>query len=170
MYVLICTCTHVSMVVRMYTWFTPPTQIWFRKGFLFGMEGRWRLQKYNERRMDILSRFKRVSRYIDDLKAFNSRGAIGEFKSEIYGPLELSRGAGEDGSGAHFLDMDLHISGGMVHVGLYDKRDSFGFRVASFPTLPSNVDKKQAHASLIGQLLRFGRILLWSHLHFELKS
>ena len=61
MYVHICTCTHVSMVVRIYTWFTPPTQIWFRKGFLFGMERRWLLQKYNERRMDILSRFKRVN-------------------------------------------------------------------------------------------------------------
>ena len=78
--------------------------------------------------------------------------------SNHYGPLVLTRGAGENGSGAHFLDMDLHISGGMVHVGLYDKRDSFGFRVVSFPTLPSNVDKKQAHAGLIGQLLRFGRV------------
>ena len=135
------------MVVRKNTWFTPPTQIWFRKCLLFGMERRWLLQKCNERRMDI-----------DDLTAFNSRGAIGEFKSEIYGALELTRGAGEDGSGAHFLDMDLHISGGMVHVGLYGKRDSFGFRVVSFPTLPSNVDKKQAHTSLIGQSLRFGRI------------
>ena len=57
-----------------------------------------------------------VSRFIDDLKAFNSRGAIGEFKAEIYGPLQLTRSAEEDGAGAHFLDMDVLISGGMVHV------------------------------------------------------
>jgi hypothetical protein len=127
-------------------------------GYLFGLERQWLLQKYTERRFDVLSRFKIVSRFIDDLKAFNSRGAIGEFKAEIYGPLQLTRSAGEDGSGAHFLDMDLLISGGMVHVGVYDKRDAFGFRVVSFPTLPSNVDEKQAHACLIGQLVRFGEI------------
>ena len=76
----------------------------------------WLIQTYKERQFDVLSRFKMVSRFIDDLKAFNSRRAIGELKAEIYGPLHLTRSAEEDGSGAHFLDMDVLISGGMVHV------------------------------------------------------
>ena len=113
----------------------------------------WSIQTDKERQFDVLSRFKMVSRFFDDLKAFNSRRAIGELKAEIYGPLHLTRSAEEDGSGAHFLDMDVLISGGMVHVRVYDKRDALDFRVP-----PSNVDEKQTRASLIGQLVRFEKI------------
>ena len=87
-------------------------------GYLFGLETmvNTNIQRETVRRLI----FKMVSRFIDDLKAFNSRRAIGEFKAEIYGPLQLTRSAEEDGSGAHFLDMDVLISGGMVHVGVFD--------------------------------------------------
>ena len=48
--------------------------------------------------------------------------------------------------------MDVLISGGMVHVRVHE-RDALDFRVP-----PSNVDEKQTHASLIGQLVRFEKI------------
>ena len=133
-------------------------------GYLFGLETmvNTNIQRETVRRLI----FKMVSRFIDDLKAFNSRRAIGELKAEIYGPLHLTRSAEEDGSGAHFLDMDVLISGGMVHVRMYDKRDALDFRV-----LPSNVDEKQTHASLIGQLVRFEKFALkWSYSQKERKS
>ena len=44
-----------------------------------------------------------VSIYRRSEKASNCRRAIGEFKAEIYGPLQLKRSAEEDGPGAHSL-------------------------------------------------------------------
>ena len=66
--------------------------------------------------------------------------------------------------------MDMLIFGGLVHVGVSDMRDAFGFRVGP-NTLPSNVDEKQTHASLIGQLVRFEKFALkWSYVQKERKS
>jgi hypothetical protein len=77
---------------------------------------------------------------------------------EMYGEMKLKRESEEKGKAAHFLEVDMIVKGKYIHTGLYDKRDSFGFRVVTFPTFPTNIPAAGAHGSLIAQLVRFAKV------------
>jgi hypothetical protein len=93
-----------------------------------------------------------------DLCTFNNNGMMAKLYPEIYEELSLKRESTVDGKEAHFLETDIIVDSGFVHTGIYDKRDDFGFRVVTFPTLPTNSPLMAAHGLLIAQLLRFAQV------------
>ena len=125
-------------------------------GYLFGLERQWSTQKYKERQFDVLSRFKMVSRFIDDLKAFNSRRAIGE-KRQRSTDRYSSRGV-QKKTGQELTSLTWTCSSPEAwFMSECTTRGTPSVRVGP-NTLPSNVDEKQPHASLIGQLVRFEKL------------
>ena len=53
-----------------------------------------------------------------------------------------------------FLDLDISKVNRRFITKLCDKRRDFGFKVITFPTLPSNILNKTSYGTLIGELYR----------------
>jgi hypothetical protein len=126
--------------------------------YLFALESSWMDEKGEQGQLEVLQCFKHCFRYIDDLATFNNDGLMEKVCKEIYGEMRLKRESEEKGKAAHFLEVDMVVKGKYIHTGLYDKRDSFGFRVVTFPTFPTNTPAGSAHGLLIAQLVRFAKV------------
>ena len=102
-------------------------------------------------------RFNNTMRYIDDLLILNNRG-FDDAIDDIYPPeLELKKTT-ECSTALSYLDMMITIDNGKYSTALYDKRDSFNFKIVNFPYLSSNNPSRPAYGVYISQLVRIGRI------------
>ena len=59
---------------------------------------------------------------------------------------------------AHFLDLDLSITNGIVSSRMYDKRDYFNFEIVYFPYLDGYFPRFPSYGLYISQLIRFARV------------
>ena len=57
-----------------------------------------------------------------------------------------------------YLDISITISNNKFWTSVFDKRDSFNFRIVNFPFLNSNIPTAPAYGVYISQLVRIGRI------------
>ena len=98
-------------------------------------------------------------RYLDDLLGLNDKGFFSQVNSTIY-PVELALSRTDrDGTQADYLDMNIDINGNFFNSKLFDKRDSFNFRVINFPCITySNIPSIPSYGIFISQILRICRI------------
>ena len=101
--------------------------------------------------------FKNCCRYIDDLLLANNDGLMDCVMKEIY-PKELVLVPDDsDGLSTPFLDLQLVTKNGVVSTSIFDKRDSFDFRIINFPTLTGNIPIKSSYGVFICEAIRYAR-------------
>ena len=76
--------------------------------------------------------------------------------SDIY-PEELALTSDDAISQVNYLDLTLTIKAHQITYKLFDKRDSFNFRIINFPNLSGNIPNKQSYGVFTSQLIRFAR-------------
>ena len=59
---------------------------------------------------------------------------------------------------AHFFDLDLPITNGIVSSTIYDKWDDFNFEIVNHPFLDCNVPHSPSYGVYNSQLIRFARV------------
>ena len=112
--------------------------------------------KFNNKEFDILKKFNKCFRYIDDLLCIDNDELMEEVMTEIY-PPELALTSDNAVLKANYLDLGLEIKNGRIHHKLFDKREAFGFRIVNFPDLSGNIPEKQSYGVFTSQLIRYGR-------------
>ncbi len=96
-------------------------------------------------------------RYIDDILVANSDNFM-ELANNIY-PMELPlKRTNPSIDKADFLDLSLSIANGRCHTSVFDKTDSFPFKVIKYGFADSNVHRKVGLGTFYSQCLRFARI------------
>ena len=103
--------------------------------------------------------FSNTMRYIDDLLTLKNtlfHSAI----DDIY-PEELKlKKTSESSIALSSLDIQIIIVNGKYSTAVYDKRDSFNFKIVNFPHLSSNIPSGPAYGVYISQLVHIGRICI----------
>src|SRR4051812_38038194 len=103
--------------------------------FLYAYEFTFLNNILKQRDFNILYKFNKCYRYIDDLLTPNNDKALYELKKKIYPPeLELTCDDKNDQE-VTYLDLRLEIKKNSLQYCLYDKRDNFGFNIVNFPNL-----------------------------------
>ena len=124
--------------------------------FLYSYEFDWMYKMLDDKKFDILAKFKYCFRYIDDLLCINNDQLMDTFMSEIY-PQELSLTSDDTILATNYLDLRLEIKHDNIHTSLFDKRDAFGFEIVNFPNLSGNIPRKESYGVFVSQLIRYAR-------------
>ena len=84
-------------------------------------------------------------RYIDDISPLNDNGNFDRYRSQIY-PVDLELNRENNGyNSASVLEMQIDIIEDKFKVGVFDKRDSFNFKVFRYPSISSNIPDRAFH-------------------------
>ncbi|MCP4584646.1 hypothetical protein, partial [Pseudoalteromonas sp.] len=106
-----------------------------------------------------------IARYVDDLIVLDCPDFLA-LAQEIY-PSELILECTGFGNQAHFLDLDILLTNGDIIINVYNKVDSFPFKVNRFG-YPDNTVPSQSHVSVLySQLVRYCRICSKEELFIE---
>ena len=100
--------------------------------------------------------FSNTFRFIDDLLTLNNP-TFGNVIGDIY-PPELVLKETTEKSGLVYLDVGTSVRNGQYNTTVYDKRDSFNFKIVNFPFMSSNIPSGPAYGIYISQLVTIGRI------------
>ena len=88
-------------------------------------------------------RFGNVFRYIDDLLAISDNGEFERNYRNIYPPEQALKKKNVNNDSASFLDFQLSIVNRNISTQLFDKRNSYTFKIVRLPykssTLPSKM-------------------------------
>ena len=97
-------------------------------------------------------------RYLDDLLNLNDGGRFESVYSQIY-PPELKLSCTDDGlNSADYLDLTVDIQDNFFVYKLFDKRDSFNFKIINYPDLKdSNIPTSSTYGVYLSQLLSVAR-------------
>ena len=101
----------------------------------------------------VARRFGNVIQYIDNLLAINGNGEFERNYLDIYPPELWLKKENTSSDTASFLDFQLSISNRTISTQLFDKRDSYSFKIVCLPkssTLPS----KMFFSTISAELLR----------------
>ena len=125
--------------------------------FLYSYENEFLDKIIKEGKRKLSRKFNLSYRYIDDLISFNNK-RFKEFISNIY-PKELPVSeTTESTSVASYLDLlFIQDNSNNTTTKLYDKRDTFGFHIVSFPFMSSNILSAPAYGVYASQLIRYAR-------------
>jgi hypothetical protein len=125
--------------------------------FLFSYEFTYLNTLLKQKKFDILNKFRRCARYIDDLLLINNNNYLKDHKHDIY-PKELDLSSDDKSDQqVHYLDLDILIVGSGFSYCIYDKRDNFNFPIVNFPDLSGNIPASQSYNVFISQLVRYAR-------------
>ena len=128
----------------------------FANLFLYHYESKW-LHSLKSSDYQIARRFGNVFRYIDDLLAINDNGEFERNYLNIYpSELELKK-ENTTNDTASFLDFQLTIQEGNISTQLYDKRDSYSFKIVRLPYKSSTLPSKMFFSTISAELLRICR-------------
>ena len=112
------------------------------------------LQK--SKRFDLIDKFNDISRYLDDIFAFDNP-EFAEHIPDIY-PRELQLNkANTSDKETSFLDLIIKVIGSNIQTSVYDKRDDVGFPIINFPWLSGDVPRLPSYGIYISQLFRLAR-------------
>ena len=125
--------------------------------FLFSYEFTYLNTLLKQKKFNILNKFRRCARYIDDLLLINNNNYLKDHKHDIY-PKELDLSSdNKNDQQVHYLDLDILIVGSGFSYCIYDKRDNFNFPIVNFPDLSGNIPACQSYNVFISQLVRYAR-------------
>jgi hypothetical protein len=101
--------------------------------------------------------FSNTFRYIDDLLTLNNPSFENAI-NEIYPPELVLKKTTENSGMVSYLYVGIIIKDGHFTTTVYDKKDSFNFRIVNFPFMSSNIPAGPSYGIYISQLVRIGRI------------
>ena len=93
----------------------------------------------------------------DDLLTLNNPSFENTI-NDIYPPELVLKKTTENNGRVSYLDVGILIKDGHFTTTIYDKRDSFNFRIVNFPFMSSNIPVGPSYGVYISQLVRIGRI------------
>ena len=126
--------------------------------FLFSYEFKFLNEQLKRKKWNVLNKFRKCARYIDDLLLINNDKLLNSCKGDIYPPeLELTSDDKNDHQ-VHYLDLDILIMGKGFSYWIYDKRDNFQFPIVNFPDLSGNIPTHQSYSVFTSQLVRCTRM------------
>ena len=124
--------------------------------FLFYYEYKY-MKNLIKKNIILAKKFNNTMRYIDDLLTLNNTQFDAAIQ-DIY-PQELQlKKTTESATALSYLDVLITIDNGRYSTAVFDKRDSFTFKIVNFAHLSSNIPSKPAYGVYISQLVRIGRI------------
>ena len=110
------------------------------------------------RQLLITCTFNKTFRYnIDDLLTLNNPGFLNSIGHIYPHELELKKTT-ESPTNCSYLDLNITISGLKFTTDLYDKGETFNFRIVNVPHIDSSILSKPAYGVFISQLTRFQRV------------
>lgn len=125
--------------------------------FLYSYEFDFMNKLLKEKKHNVLRKFNKCFRYIDDLLTINNDGFMDKWKHKIY-PEELTLTCEDkNDQEVNFLDLHLVIRNRVLSYSLFDKRDHFNFPIVNFPNLSGNIPTAQSYGVFMAQLIRYAR-------------
>ena len=124
--------------------------------YLFRLEYKF-MKKLLKTNMSKARLFSNTFRYIDDLLTLNNP-SFGNVIGDIYPPELVLKETTEKSGLVSYLDVGISVRNGQYNTTVYDKRDSFNFKIVNFPFMSSNIPSGPAYGIYISQLVRIGRI------------
>ena len=127
--------------------------LFFANPFLFFYKSRW-LKSIENSNYGVARTFGNIFWFTDDLIAINDGNEFENHYNEIY-PSELILKK-ENTSHTETTSLDLHvcINEGQFQTSLYDKRNSYNFKLLRFPYKSSNIPSKMFFATINAEILR----------------
>ena len=128
----------------------------FANLFLYYYESKW-LQSLKTDDYQMARRFGNVFRYIDDLLAINDNGEFEKHFKNIYPPEIALKKENVNNDSASFLDFQLSIVNRNISTQLFDKRNSYTFKIVRLPYKSSTLPSKMFFSTISAEVLRIGR-------------
>ena len=127
--------------------------------FLYSYENEFLDKLVKEGKRKLARKLNLLYCYIDDLISFNNK-RFKEFISDIY-PKEITISeTTESTSIASYLDLlFIRDKSNNITTKLYDKRDAFGFHIANFLFMSSNISSAPAYGVYASQLIHYAHCL-----------
>ena len=125
--------------------------------FLFCYERDFMLNLSKSNQIDLIQKFNRTSRYIDDILNLDNP-CFEKYIDKIYPKELILNKTNVSSTDVSFLDLHLTLNNNVLKTSLYDKRDDFNFDIVNFPYLDGNIPKGPSYGTYISQLVRFARI------------
>ena len=100
--------------------------------------------------------FNNNKRFIDDMICINDMGEFEKEFKNIY-PESLVLNCEHSGMEATFLDLHIEIEQNTFSYKLFDKRDSYAFKIVRMPYISSNIPNRIFYATFTSELLRIAR-------------
>ena len=124
----------------------------FANLFLFFYESRC-LKSIKNSNYGVARKFGNIFRFIDDLIAINDGKEFENHYNEIYPSELIFKKENTSHTEPTFLDLRLCINEGQIQTSLYDKRNSYNFKVVRFPYKSSNIPSKMFFATISAEIL-----------------
>ena len=128
----------------------------FANLFLSHYEAKW-IKDTSRNNYPRSKRLFNVFRYIDDLVSLNDKGEFERSHPEIYPPELVLNKENIDAKKASYLDLDIAIQQNKFEYQIYDKRNSYNFKIVRFPFYDSNLPAKMFYSSISAEILRICR-------------
>ena len=125
--------------------------------FLYSYEFRFMKNQLKAKNFNLLYKFNRSCRYIDDLLLVNNDDKMEKYKSLIYPPELILTSEDKSNQVVNYLDLTLSIENSVLNYKIFDKRDNFNFPIINFPNLFGNIPKGQSYSVFYSQLIRYAR-------------
>src|SRR6185312_16026462 len=120
--------------------------------FLYSYEFRFMKNQLKAKNYNLLYKFNRSCRYIDDLLLVNNDDKMETYKNLIYPPELVLTSEDKNDQTVNYLDLTLSINNNVIDYQIYDKRDHFNFPIVNFPNLYDNVPKSHSYGIFASQL------------------
>ena len=124
----------------------------FANLFLFFYESRC-LKSIKNYNYGVARKCGNIFRFIDDLIAINDGKEFENHYNEIYPSELIFKKENTSHTDTTFLDLRLCINEGQIQTSLYDKRNSYNFKVVRFPYKSSNIPSKMFFATISAEIL-----------------
>ena len=125
--------------------------------YLYNYELRFMKNQLKAKNYDLLYKFNRSCRYIDDLLLINNDNKMDKYKKLIYPPELILTSEDKSDQTVNYLDLTLSINHSLLDYKIFDKRDHFNFPIVNFPNLSGNIPKSHSYGVFTSQLVRFAR-------------
>ena len=117
--------------------------------YLFRLEYKF-MKKLLKTNMSKARLFSNTFRYIDNLLTLNNP-SFGNVIGDIYPPELVLKETTEKSGLVSYLDVGISVRNGQYNTTVYDKRDSFNFKIVNFPFMSSNIPSGPAYGIYISQ-------------------
>ena len=106
------------------------------------------------------NRYKKTSRFIDDLVSINNRDILYDIRTIYPNSLVINKTNEEPFRRSTFLDMDIKVNNNKFFIDVYDKRRDYNFEILGLPAFSSNIPCNMTFGVICAQFCRFAKICM----------